>query len=251
MRASAVLFSLLAVTVSHTASAAGYVIKQGKGYAICEAFKKRLDKLGSLKEPFWIPDMDYKRIIWEIPGIKEAAWRDLDVDAHMDLFETLIRYDMLSFREKMSLRMTQRSSWNPGAEAEEKRPLAEITKPFIIPTRDEVKAGKAKLQVLRANIQLVDEAPETLARIWWKRGPGKYEYGVIMYLVTDDLKSINVAKEKIAHYGSGGDVVVYGGKHYIVDWEGRALIARDFGSGLVPFCAIEFDWITRRKEMKK
>lgn len=234
----------LALVLVKPAGAAGYLLKQGKGYAICEAFKKRLDKLGSLKDPL---SYDSDRILWEIPGIKEAAWQDLDVDAHVDLFETLIRYDMLSHHEKMSLRIARPSPWNLGDESGERRPLAEIIGRRRIPQPEDVKSGKAKLQVLRANLQLVDDAPETIARIRWKYSSEEYDYGVIMYLVTDDLKNINVAKEKIALYSSGGDLVVYGDKHYIVDWGGMgALIARDLGNGLVPFCAIDFDWKTQR-----
>lgn len=240
---------LLALVLVKPAGAAGYLLEQGKGYAICEAFKKRLDKLGSLKDPL---SYDSDRILWDIPGIKEAAWQDLDVDVHADLFETLIRYDMLPDHEKMSLRRTQRSSWNPGDEAGERRPLAEIIGRRRIPQPEDVKSGKAKLQVLRANLQLVDDVSETISRIRWKYSSEEYDYGVIMYLVTDDLKSINVAKEKIALYSSGGDLVVFGGYHYIVAWDGSGvLVARDFGNGLVPFCAIEFDWKTRRKEMRK
>lgn len=244
----------LAPVIVKPAIAAGYLLKQGKGYAICEAFKKRLDKLGSMKEPLALVTLDnsYKRFLWEVPGIKEAAWQDLDVDAHADLFDTLIRYYMLSDHEKMSLRMVQRSSWDPDDEAGERRPLAEIIGRRRIPQPEDVKSGKAKLQVLRANIQLVDDAPETIARVWWKFSPAEYDYGVIMYLVTDNLKSINVAKEEIADYSSRGDLVVYGDKHYIVNWDGMgALIARDLGNGLVPFCAIDFDWKTQRKEIRK
>ncbi|MGH8657672.1 MAG: hypothetical protein ACREV4_04090, partial [Gammaproteobacteria bacterium] len=241
---------LLALVLVKPAGAAGYLLAQGKGYAICEAFKRRLDKLGSMKEPLALVTLDnsHKRILWEVPGIKEAAWQDLDVDAHADLFETLIRYYMLSDHAKMSLRIAQRSSWDPGDEAGKRRPLAEIIGRRRIPQPQDVKSGKAKLQVLRANLQLVDDAPETISRIWWKHSRREYDYGVIMYVVTDNLKSINVAKEEIADYSSGGDLVVYGDKHYIVDWDGMvALIARDFGDGLVPFCTIDFDWKTQGK----
>lgn len=242
----------LSLMASQSASAAGYLLKQGKGYAICEAFKKRLDKLGSLKEPL---AYKAKHLIWEIPGIKEAAWQDLDVDAHDGLFEKLIRYDMLPDAVRSEL-VAQARGWGKTERSEEEIKVDEKrVNERLTRWRAEAKAGKAKLQVLRANLVLFDEAPETIARIWRKYGEGKYEYSITMYPMTEDIKEIDLVKVSRSGwfaYMPVSDLVVYGGRHYMVDWDGRSvLITSDFSSGLVPFCTIEFDWKTYNKEMKK
>lgn len=239
----------LFLTVSQSANAAGYLLKQGKGYAICEAFKKQLDKLGSLKEPL---PYNSNHITWGIPGIKEAAWQDLDVKAHGDLFEKLIRYNMLPPMMKTQLVMRADGSGKlevseQDAKVDEKRVSERLTL-----WREQAKKGEAKLQVLRANIELYDDAPETIARIWRKYGKGKFEYGTTMYPVTADLKEIDLVKIGRAEWWGGGDLVVYGGRHYVVAWDGSgALIESDFGNGLVTFCSIEFDWKAQQREMKK
>jgi hypothetical protein len=229
--------------------AAGYLLKQGKGYAICEAFKKRLDKLGSLKEPL---AYNSNYITWEIPGIKEAAWQDLDVETHEELFEELIRYNMLPPMVKTQLIMRAQGLGELEVSEQAGKVGEKRVNERIAQWRADAKAGKAKLQILRANIELYDDAPEMIARIWRKYGPGEYEYSVTMYPVTEDLKEIHLVKIGRAYWMAGGDLVVYGGRHYVVEWDGSgALIESDFGSGLVPFCSIEFDWVTRNKETKK
>lgn len=221
------LILLLVVLGTQPTSAAGYLLKQGKGYAICEAFKKRLDKLGSLRQPL---AYNSKYLSWEIPGIKEAAWQDLNLETHEELFEKLIRYDMKPGNEKGEMRVKER----------------------IAQWRADAKAGKAKLQILRANIEVYDDTPETVARIWRKYGPGKHEYSVTMYPVTEDLTEIDRVKIGRAYWMAGGDLAVYGGRHYVVEWiSSGILIASDFGSGLVPFCSIEFDFNAQHREMKK
>src|SRR3569833_1447064 len=206
---SFVILLLLVFMSNQSASAAGYSLKQGKGYAICEAFKKRLDQLGSLKEPI----NDTKRIIWEIPGIAGAAWQDLDLETHGNLFEKLIRYNMQPGNEMGEMRVKER----------------------VALSRADAKAGKAKLQVLRANIELYDDAPEIIARVWEKYGDGPYEYFVIMYPVTEDLKEIDEAKKNRAAWLASGDIVMYGGELYLVEWNRGSWVSieKDFGRGLV------------------
>lgn len=241
------------IQFTQQASAAGYLLKQGKGYAICEAFKKRLDGLGSLKEPL---TYNSKNITWEIPGIKEAVWQDLDVETHDGLFGKLIRYDMLPYalQSQILMRATGRGELEVSeeeAKIDEKKVNERLTK-----WREEAKAGTAKLQVLRTNLVLYDDTLETIARIWRKYGEGKYEYSITMYPVTEDLQEIDLVKVGRSSWRvnlPGSDLVVYGGRHYLVEWWGGnyGFIASDFGSGLVPFCTIEFDWKAYNKEMKK
>lgn len=222
----------LSLSVAQPARAAGYLLKQGKGYAICEAFKKRLDKLGSLKEPL-SPDR-LRPFTFEVPGIKEADWQDLNVEKYNDLFEKLVRRAIW-----------KEAPWHGSDEINKKR----ISDQFITQWREDARAGKVKLQALSANIGLFDDAPETIARIQRKYGAGKYEYAVIMYLVTDDLLDIDLTKLARASWWSSGELVLYGGKYYVVN--GDFLINADFGNGFVTFCSIEFDWNTQQKEMKK
>lgn len=223
---------LFLLVVSNPADAAGYLIKQGKGYAICEAFKTRLDMLGSLKEPLY-PDR-LRPFFYEVNGIKEADWQDLDVEKHNDLFEKFAR--RAAWKE---------APWSNADEIDKKR----ISDQFIVQWRENIKSGKAKFQVLKANIGLFDVAPETIARIQRKYGAGQYEYTVVMYLVTDDLMDIDLVKLARASWSSGGELVLYGGKYYVVHSD--FLINADFGNGFVTFCSIEFDWKTQQKEMKK
>lgn len=248
MRPFLVLLPLM-LMVSQSANAAGYLLKQGKGYAICEAFKKRLDKLGSLKEPLAYKS---KYLTWEIPGIKEADWQDLDVETYQGLFEKLIRYDMLPPMVQTQLVMRSDGSGELKVSEEDAKIDEKRINERIAHWRAEANAGKAKLQVLRANLVLYDDAPETIARIWRKYGDGKYEYSITMYPVTEDLKEIDLVKKGRTYWMTGGDLFVYGDRHYVAEWiSSGMLIESDFGSGLAPFCSIEFDFNAQQREMKK
>jgi len=241
------LIPLLVILGTQQVAAAGYLLKQGKGYAVCEAFKKRLDKLGSLKEP--LPPNRLKSLIYEVPGVKEADWQNLEIGTHEYLFEKLIRYDMLpsGVKSQLVMRATGRGEFEVSeekAKIDEKRVNERLSS-----WREDAAAGKAKLEVLRANIELYDDTPETIMRIWRKYGDGKYEYTVTMYPVTEDFKEIDLVKIGRAYWWPSGELVVYGNRHYLVVED--FLINSDFGNGLVPFCTIAFDFEANQKETKK
>jgi hypothetical protein len=206
--------------------ATGYSVKQGKGYVICDAVKKQLDQFGKLNEPLVCTE----RLAREVPGIKEANWQDLDVEANWDLFVKLNRDDL-----------------KPGKQITEAR-FDELMTQW----REAAKVGNVKMQVLRANIQLFDDAPETIVRLWRRHGCDDKSHQSSIHLVTEDLKDIDLPKRQRAYWLSGGDLVVYGGRHYVVYWNQNGfLLSSDFGAGLVPFCAIEFDWKSQQKEIRK
>lgn len=227
---------------------AGYIMTQGKGYLICDAYKKQLDTLGKIFETDFA---EGQQLVWKIPGIEEAAWQDLDVETNLDLFELLIRYFMLPYAQQGQARSHADRNMSKPLSEKQLEENKEKSKDRIAQWREEARAGKLKLQILHVEmIHSVDDKPETIARIRRKRGPGKYEYGNIMYPVSDDLKEIALQKLNWANWDSGGELVFYKGRHYVIAPGHDALIRHDFGSGFLPFCTIEFDTLTNINSKK-
>lgn len=222
------VFMLCATCFIQPVQAAGYILKQGKGYGICEALKTRLDKLGDLKKPMhcnrWLAD--------DIPGLKEPEWQDLDIEAHWDLLIKLAK-------DNTNLTETAFNHY-----------LARLKKGAA--------AGNVKLQVLRVNLVTVYEKPgeekiETIARIWEQDNcDGRESANTSINFVTEDLQEIDVATEKRVYWFSNGDLSIYNNRHYAVKWnDSDFLISSDFGSGFVPFCTIAFDWKAYSKTLPK
>ena len=222
---------------------AGYIMKQGFGYSICEAFKEKLDSLGKLMEPLSLSES--RRVLWDIPGIKEAEWKNLNIEEHLELFKLLIRYDMLPSGQKARIKSYANGFGGSPLSEDEIEGNKKKAEKRITAWREEAKIGKAKLQVLRADMGLFDDKPETIARIIRNYGPGEHDNSYVIYLVTDDRKGIDLAKLGRASWANG-DMVQYKGGHYMVDWGygGGLLVKRDFGNGHVAFCTIEFDYKT-------
>ena len=225
---------ILLILASPSAFSAGYLIKQGKGYSICEAVKNQLDKIGSLKQPVhcnqWLAQ--------KIPGLTEPAWQDLDIEKHWDLF--------------VKLHLDDRGTLPQSEEAKR------LFDQRMAEWREVAKSGKVKLQMVRANVVFADEAviranykvnfnagmidgvvrekvvagtvvqqekivpegdaTETIVRVWQENGCDEMFHSMSINFVTEDLKDIDLAKQRWNVWSAGGDLVMYGGRYYVVRW---------------------------------
>ncbi len=77
------LGALLLVDVNPV-MAGGYRMPQGKGFSICEAFKRTLVKQGDLREPLACPN----GLLDQTPGVSRPAWREVPFD--LDLYLKLM-----------------------------------------------------------------------------------------------------------------------------------------------------------------
>jgi hypothetical protein len=83
-RLIAMAISTLMLIATNYAAAGSYRMSQGKGFAVCEAFKRTLSKLDDLRRPLSCPN----RLLAKTSGISRPDWRE--VEFNFDLYLKLM-----------------------------------------------------------------------------------------------------------------------------------------------------------------
>ena len=212
MRMRTKFMAFLCMVCSHV-YAADYVIKQGKGYAICEAVKAALNRLPESDNAA----MCNRKAAGTIPGLYEPQWRDLDIEEHWDLFLKFNRYDL-------------------------KKSDGPVFSNLMASWRQQAKSGAIKMQVLQTNLIASSPDTQTIIRVLRQKGCGNTADDSSMHLVKPDLSDLDIAVESHLYWLPRADLDLFGDKPYIVYWNlgDKLLISSPaIDSSLYPFCAIE------------
>jgi hypothetical protein len=187
-------------------------ITQGHGYTICEA------ALAALRKDLPAGDSCSRRIEHDIPGLSEAPWRTLDIEAHWQLFVKFNRYDL-------------KAGGGTAFDA------------LMTRWRADAKVGTIKMQVAQAHLLGADGEQQTLVRVLRKNGCESGVDDSSMHIVRPDLSGLDTSAEKQVYWIPRGDLDMFGGRAYIVYWNlGHNLLIASpaIQPGIVPFCAIDY-----------
>lgn len=221
---------LLFIAAKHVA-AGGYLMPQGKGFAVCEAFRRTLNKQGDLREPLLCPN----RLLDKTPGISRPNWRE--VEFNFDLYVKL-----------MALRSRFADYDALGAE----KPFDPAKHPrFVEELRQATARSKFRMFVAELDTN-ADGRMETVLRIEREESDGCHWNGIFFVnrQVTgpDETPYFSTMPEHTMNtYGypvdGATDVVVYAGKAFFL-YTGfprtEFFFLRDPFGGRLPICTFMF-----------
>ena len=232
---------MLAVSMMYSASAiAGWDYHTGKGYTLCDALHKRLNKY-TYPDPLKGPNSCGGNVMLTYPGFTEPPWEELDSWQHEELVFKLIRYSKGSFAKPGSeprLHAEAREFIERGGRLQLWR--TRLVSDFRNRNHPEVwtPPGLQNVVQLREPAALVQEettgrCPDVPRANW---GGGR------LFIVNDDLSDLNpdvgYTGETLAHF----TLVLYKGRPYFLSgafWE-TLTIGWDQGSGPGDFCQLDY-----------
>lgn len=214
--------------IANQAAHAEYVITQGKGWRLCEALLKELQRQAPKNAENCPVDL-----LRSLPGVTEPEWKDMDVTRHEDLIRKLALY--------RGIKHGPYFDENRRADA-----IAKFTKAFPKALESEVEAahkGGVRLRVARINVQrmnpytnLPDSSPQTIVRHTYVRLPGYVSHAEDIireceqrypkmvrdqpadFIVKDDLSDIDEKRSEHVFFGDAHSnmLLFYEGKEYFV-----------------------------------
>jgi hypothetical protein len=212
MRVAAALMGFLCTVSVGAGYGAEYAIKEGKGYAVCEAVKAALDRLG----PSDNATACNRQAARTVPGLHEPPWQDLDVKDHWDLFLRFNRYDLKPGNESAFSALME--SWGKMAEA-----------------------GTLRMQIVRIDLLHSPLGPQTLVRVIRYGGCGGVTDDSSMHLVKADLSDVDRDAESGHYWLQRADLEIFKDKPYIVYWnlgDDLLIASASINPSLVPFCTV-------------
>ena len=228
------------ISAMYSASAmAGWVYHTGKGYTLCDALHKRLNKF-SYPDPWKEPNTCGWNAMLSYPGFTQPPWEELDPRQHEELVFRLIRYAGGAFVKPGSeprIRAEARDFIERGGRVQLWR--TRLVSDFRNRNHPEVWTPPGLQNVVQLREPAAPVQAESTAlcpavpRASW--GGGR------LFIVNDDLSDLNPDVGYTGTALAGSTLVLYKGKPYFLSgsFSHALTIGRDEGSGPTDFCHLE------------
>lgn len=231
---AAALAGCLMLAVSACAEAGQYKMTQGKDYAVCEAYKRTLNKLGNLREPLVCPN----QLLDKTSGISRPAWRTIPFN-----FDLYLKLMALS-----ASHMSQSSDYDP---FKAEKPFDPSKHPQFVKQHQE-RISKFNYEMSVAEVDANSDGKlETILRLGRVEPDGCNWHG--LFFVNPQLTDLDetpyfstLPENTMNTYGhpitGAADILLYGGKVYFFQdgYANNFSFVKDPFGGRLPICTFEF-----------
>lgn len=212
-----------------------YRMTSGKGYSVCEAYKRTLDNLGELPGPLACPN-DF---LDKTPGISRPDWREIPLD-----FDLYLKLEVFQARD------SHRVVWDYDP-ANAEKPFNQDKHPeFVRKFKEIVERNRFRMFVVELDSD-ADGRTETVLRLQWEGINGCHLSG--LFFVNPQLTDLDETPY-LNLYGTPNtygapvthltDIVLFMGKAYFFQAGTAPLdffFLRDQFSGRFSICSFEFN----------
>lgn len=227
------------VSASFAAEKTEWRYHDGKGYAVCDALFKRLNK-------YHYPDPNEpNNCAWNValsyPGFSQPPWVELDAKGHEELIYRLLRYaDATSpSRPEAILREQVRKFIEHGGRVQLWR--TRLISDFVNKAHPEVWAPPGLQNVIQ--LRYPKRPPEEDGTTLCPDVPQLDWQGGQTFIVNEDLTDIHPDIGYIGVMMANKTLVIYQGKTYFLSrvLMDAIMVARDQPTGLAGFCEIRYE----------